>query len=128
MAKTTPWNKIKADYLNGVTPKELAEKYKITAKQIHDKAFRDSWVAERASIAEKTRESVQKRIDRLTNLALERLECVLREDLIRTSDLISAIGKALEVSGLKSQKHEVENKGINIFVADEKHKKMLEEL
>ena len=27
MAKTTPWNKIKADYLNGVTPKELAEKY-----------------------------------------------------------------------------------------------------
>lgn len=128
MAKTTPWNEIKADYLNGVTPKELAEKYKITAKQIHDKAFRDSWVAEKTSIAEKTRESVQKRIDRLTNLALERLECVLREDEIKMNDLISAIGKALEVSGLKSQKHEVENKGINIFVADEKHKKMLEEL
>ena len=27
--KTTAWNKIKAEYLQGVTPKELAEKYQI---------------------------------------------------------------------------------------------------
>ena len=128
MAKTTPWNKIKADYLNGVTPKELAEKYKVKAKTIHEKSSKEKWVSEKTSISKNVQEKVQERIDRLTNLALERLECVLREDEIRTNDLISAIGKALDVSGLKSQKHEVENKGINIFVADEKHKKMLEEL
>ena len=34
----------------------------------------------------------------------------------------------LDISGLKTQKHEVENKGINIVVADKEHKKMLEDL
>ena len=128
MAKTTAWHKIKADYLNGVTPKELAEKYKLPVEKIYYKIDNDSWAKEKTKINENVRSNVQERIDRLTNLALERLECVLREDEIKMNDLISAIGKALEVSGLKSQKHEIENKGINIIVADEKHKKMLEEL
>ena len=54
--------------------------------------------------------------------------------------LVSAIKKAIEgdiralqfirdtIGEMPKQVHEVENKGINIFVADEKHKKMLEEL
>lgn len=35
----TPWNKIKKEYLEGVTPKELALKYKIKAKTIINKAI-----------------------------------------------------------------------------------------
>lgn len=128
MAKTTPWNKIKADYLNGVTPKELAKKYSLTPKQIHDKANRDSWVKEKTSIAEKTRESVQERIKELTDLALETLCEVIKADDSKYQDKVSASKAILDISGLKTQKHELENKGISIVVADKEHKKMLEDL
>lgn len=106
MAKTTPWLEIKTAYLKGVTPKELALKYKIKAKAISDKANEEKWVAEKSKISEKIRENVENKIERITNLALNRLEDVLTEDEVRTSDLISAIGKALDISGLKSSKQE----------------------
>lgn len=117
MAKTTPWNEIKADYLNGVTPKELAEKYKITAKQIHDKAFRDSWVAEKTSISEKTRESVQNRIKELTDLALETLCNVINDPESDNKDKVSASKAILDVSGLKSLKQEVSGiSGVSVVI------------
>lgn len=117
MAKITPWNKIKADYLNGVTPKELAEKYKITAKQIHDKAFRDSWVAEKTSISEKTRESVQNRIKELTDLALETLCNVINDPESDNKDKVSASKAILDVSGLKSLKQEVSGiSGVSVVI------------
>ena len=47
MAKTTPWNKIKKEYLDGVTPKELAIKYKIKARSISDKAYEEDWKEEK---------------------------------------------------------------------------------
>ena len=124
MAKTTPWNKIKKDYLNGITPKELASKYKITAKSIHEKASKENWVDERASICKNLQESVQE----LTNLALDTLCEVIKADDSKYQDKVSASKAILDISGLKTQKHEVENKGINIVVADKEHKKMLEDL
>jgi uncharacterized protein YjcR len=128
MAKTTPWNKIKKDYLNGITPKELASKYKITAKSIHEKASKENWVDERASISKNLQESVQERIKELTNLALDTLCEVIKADDSKYQDKVSASKAILDISGLKTQKHEVENKGINIVVADKEHKKMLEDL
>jgi CRISPR/Cas system CMR subunit Cmr6 (Cas7 group RAMP superfamily) len=117
MAKTTPWNKIKADYLNGVTPKELAKKYSLTPKQIHDKANRDSWVKEKTSIAEKTREDVQERIKELTNLALETLCEVIKADDSKYQDKVSASKAILDVSGLKSLKQEIEGiGGMNVII------------
>ena len=117
MAKTTPWNEIKADYLNGVTPKELAEKYKITAKQIHDKAFRDSWVAEKTSISEKTRESVQNRIKELTDLALETLCNVINDPESDNKDKVSASKANLDVSGLISLKQVVSGiSGVSVVI------------
>jgi uncharacterized protein YjcR len=128
MAKTTPWNKIKADYLNGVTPKELASKYKVTAKQIHEKASKENWTAEKARICKNLQENVQERIKALTNLALDTLCEVIKADDSKYQDKVSASKAILDISGLKTQKHEVENKGINIVVADKEHKKMLEDL
>lgn len=110
MAKTTPWLEIKAAYLKGITPKELAQKYKIKAKAISDKANEEKWVAEKARISEKIRKNVEVKIDRITNLALSRLEDVLNDDEVRTGDLISAIGKAIDISGLKSSKQEITGK------------------
>ena len=117
MAKTTAWHKLKAGYLNGVTPKELAEKYKITAKQIHDKAFRDSWVAEKTSISEKTRESVQNRIKEITDLALETLCSVINDPESDNKDKVSASKAILDVSGLKSLKQEVSGiSGVSVVI------------
>lgn len=56
---TTPWLKIKAEYLQGATPKELANKYDLTAKQITSKANRDKWVIEKEIIQDKTRENAE---------------------------------------------------------------------
>lgn len=110
MAKETPWLEIKTAFLKGVTAKELAVKYKIKARSITDKAYEERWNDEKTIISENIRGKVQERVDRITNLALERLEDVLRDEEIRTSDLVSAIGKALDVSGLKLSKQEVTGK------------------
>ena len=107
MAKTTPWNKIKADYLNGVTPKELSGKYKITAKSIHEKASKENWVDEKASICKNVQEDVQERIKELTNLALETLRSVINDPESKSQDKVSASRAILDVSGLKSLKQEV---------------------
>lgn len=116
--KTTPWTKIKAEYLSGVTPKELADKYDLTAKQISDKANKDKWVEVKAEICEKVRESTAEKISRITNLALDRLEEILSGSDLRP-DFVSAIGKAIDISGLKTSKREITGKDGQPFVLKE---------
>ena len=105
--KTTPWNKIKAEYLQGVTPKELAQKYHLKAKQISDKANEEKWVAEKAKISENLRIDVQERIKDLTNQALEALCDVINDPKCENKDKVSAARAILDVSGLKSLKQDI---------------------
>ena len=107
MAKATPWNKIKADYLNGVTPKELAEKYKISIDKLYNKIDNDSWAKAKTEINENIRNDVQERIKELTNLALETLCEVIKAGDSKYQDKVSASKAILDVSGLKSLKQEV---------------------
>jgi hypothetical protein len=107
MAKTTPWNKIKKEYLDGVTPKELAEKYKLTPKQVHEKVSKENWVDEKASISKNLQADVQTRIKELTNLALETLCNVINDPESDNRDKVSASKALLDVSGLKSIKQDV---------------------
>jgi uncharacterized protein YjcR len=108
MAKTTPWNKIKKEYLNGVSPKELSSKYGIAAKSIHEKASKEHWVDEKASICKNVQEDVQEQIKELTNLALQALRSVINDPECKHADKVSASRALLDVSGLKTQKHELE--------------------
>ena len=108
MAKTTPWAKIKADYLNGGTPKELAEKYKISIEKLYNKIDNDSWAKEKTEINGNIRNDVQERIKRLTNKALDALESVINDPECKHADKVSASRALLDVSGLKTQKHELE--------------------
>lgn len=110
MAKETPWLEIKTAFLKGVTAKELAVKYKIKARSITDKAYEERWNDEKTIISENIRDRVTKRVDRITDLALQRLEGVLLDEDIKTSDLVQAIGKAFDISGLKSSKQELTGK------------------
>lgn len=107
MAKTTPWTKIKAEYLQGATPKELAKKYKLTAKQITNKASRDKWVNEKEIIQDKTRQNIQSKIQELSNNALEVLSEVMNHPDTEDKDKVSAARAILDVSGLKSIKQEI---------------------
>lgn len=109
-AKTTPWLKIKAEYLQGVTPKELALKYKIKAKTIHDKASKEKWGEEKSIICENLRENTQDEITRLTAKALNALEGVIDDEMARRSDIVSAAKAILDISGLKSSKQEITGK------------------
>jgi uncharacterized protein YjcR len=107
MAKTTPWNKIKKEYLDGVTPKELAIKYKIPAKSIHEKSSKENWTGEKASISKNLQVDVQEKIKELTNLALDTLKNVINDPEAKHTDKVSASKALLDVSGLKSVKQEV---------------------
>jgi uncharacterized protein YjcR len=117
MAKTTPWNKIKADYLNGVTPKELAEKHKIDINKLYKKIENDKWAVELREIKGKIGNDVQERIKELTNLALETLCEVIKAGDSKYQDKVSASKAILDVSGLKSLKQEVTGvNGMNVII------------
>jgi len=126
----TPWNKIKKEYLEGVTPKELAAKYKISAKDIGDKASHDGWTAKKREISVKVEQTVQERIVGLTTKALDALEKVLDKSENEVN-IISAARSVIDVSGLKAIKNIVSaDAGFSLFVtkAKEKAEKMQNEL
>ena len=117
MAKTTPWNKIKKEYLDGVAPKELAVKYKIKARSISDKAYEEDWKEEKTRISENVRDDVQSRIKELTNLALDTLKNVINDPEAKHTDKVSASKALLDVSGLKAQKIEASGiQGTNVII------------
>lgn len=104
--KVIAWTKIKAEYLNGVTPKQLAEKYPVTEKQIYNKAYNDGWTDEIKKIQENVRETIEERITSLTNLALDTLENVMNGFESEDNTKVSAAKAILDISGLKSSKVE----------------------
>lgn len=118
MTKTTPWNKIKSEYLQGVTPKQLAEKYKVKAQAIYDKANRDNWIEEKSRIAEKTLEITQERIAGLTNLALDTLCEVINDSECKKDTKVQAAKALLDISGLKNSKQVIEGieSGVNVII------------
>ena len=116
--KTTPWNEIKAEYLQGVTPKDLAEKYNIKPKTIHDKCNKEGWVQEKQSICENVREITQERIANLTNLALDTLCEVINDSECKKDTKVQAAKALLDISGLKNSKQVIEGieSGVNVII------------
>lgn len=130
MAKCTPWNKIKKEYLEGVTPKELALKYKIKAKTISDKAYEENWKEEKTKISENIRENTEERIKGLTNKAFDALEMVLDDTEAEYKDKVAAAKAIIDVSGLKKDKKELTG-DLNVqkvFVTPEMHQATLEHI
>lgn len=105
--KTTPWNKIKAEYLQGAAPRELAAKYGLTAKQVSNKANIEKWASENKKIKEKVSKNAQDYIQQLVDLALSRLAAILESDSMRACDHIAAAKAILEISGLKNIKQDM---------------------
>lgn len=108
--KLIPWLEIKTEYLKGCSPKELAEKYDVDIKKLYKKIENAKWAPELSEIKGNIGNEVKEQISCITKLALSRLKDVLSDECVRTSDLVQAIGKALDVSGLKSSKQEITGK------------------
>ena len=104
MKKVIPWNKIKKEYLEGVTPKDLAAKYATTSSAIRSKACKEKWGVEKETISNNVQQNVQERIKDLTNLALETLCNVINDPESDNKDKVQASKAILDVSGLKSLK------------------------
>lgn len=114
---TTPWHKIKAEYLQGVTPKDLAQKYKVSGKTIREKASKEGWVAEKTMICNNVQQDVQSRIKGLTNLALDTLVEVINGNETEKNVKVSACKAILDISGLKSLKQDITGiEGVSVVI------------
>lgn len=124
--KPIPWLEIKAEYLKGCSPKELSIKYNVPAKTIHEKASKESWVDEKASISKKVQESIENYIKTLSKKALKQLETVIDDTEAEYKDKVSASRAILDVSGLKSSKHELTgNVGVEkVYITKEEEKQV----
>lgn len=135
--KSMQWSQIKAEYLQGYKPDELAKKYGLTAKKISDKANKDKWVAEKSEIFENVRKKVeddiQKNIERISNKAINRLENILDDDSAANKDVVAAAKAILDISGLKKSKQEITGKNgeqivQQIYATPEEYKKAIKHI
>lgn len=112
------WNKIKAEYLQDVAPKELAAKYKIDINKLYKKIENDKWAAELREIKGNVGNKVQDRIEKLTNLALDTLEEVANDLKCEKSTRVQAAKALLDISGLKNSKQVIEGieGGVNVVI------------
>ena len=98
------WELIKQEYCSGIPPRELAVKHKIKANTISIEATKGGWVEEKQIKTKEIAKDFEEERKRITTLALKRLAELLAKETIKDTDLVSAIGKSLDISGLKSQK------------------------
>lgn len=107
--KTTPWNKIKAEYLAGATPKSLAEKYGIDINLIYNKIKGGKWTPKKSEIIQNLEDRVQKELELITELGIARLKGLLMKETIRDSELISAIRLGFDTTLLNKNKEKKED-------------------
>ena len=103
---TTPWNKIKAEYLQGVAPKELAAKYKIKASAIHTKFNKDGTSRKLRELTSNLQDEIREKIEKASSKVIDKLFKIVEADDATNSDVVAAARAILDVSGLKSQKVE----------------------
>ena len=116
--KTTPWNKIKAEYLQDVSPKELAAKYKVDINKLYKKIENDKWAAELREIKGNVGNIAQERIESLTNDALDTLCEVVNDKKCEKNVRVQAAKAILDISGLKNSKQVIEGieSGVNVII------------
>ena len=104
--KDYPWFEIKKDYLNGVEPKAIAEKYKFEdITTLYNAIDNRGWNKEKTEIHENIRNDVEEAIREGARESIMYLRDVVNNPEEKTLDRISAAKGLLSVSGLeKSEK------------------------
>ena len=112
------WNRIKALYLKGVKPKEIAEKFGITAKQVSEKAKRDDWKRKKDKISNKIEATMEDELKEISELCTKGLKELLKDNL-KPSEKIQAIRLGYDITLLNrvKQDKQAENKEDNFIEA-----------
>ena len=123
--KDYPWFDIKTDYLNGVEPKAIAEKYQFESiSTLYNAIDNRGWNKEKTEIHENIRNDVENAIREGANESIKYLREVVNNPEEKTLDRISAAKGLLSVSGLeKSEKKITGNIGLEkIFITPDEAK------
>ena len=119
----TEWLKVQKDYIQGVLPKELAEKYNTPVEAIYEKARKQNWKSKKDKLSQNIDQQLQDKIKVYSDEALKVLFDIIGEEDTRKSDKIAAARAILDVSGLKAiktdSKIELSNKLVKIEVITE---------
>lgn len=141
MAAVYPWDKIRAEYIaGGVSVRELAEKYQISADKIKKRSAKEKWTDERRKVrtnyAQKVRDKiVQKRADAVVDdLEVAKYTVkVFQEALKDLAELVHANPMAQNLRNIESLANAI-NKNVDslmktcqILNAGERRKLDLEE-
>ena len=104
------WTAVQIEYEQGATPKELAERYNLTPKQISDKAYANGWIEnkkeQQSAKVEKSRKKYEKEINQLLDSSFRVLGEIIDNEEAKDSDRISAIRSVIDISGLKTENQE----------------------
>jgi uncharacterized protein YjcR len=69
-SKAVNWAAIKAGYLQGATPKALAEQYGVSPKQVSNKAQAEGWVSKKQQISANVADHVENDLKALCDVTL----------------------------------------------------------
>ena len=97
-------NEIKKDYLAGMKPIQLSQKYNITINQLRNLIGRNKWANKKIKLNNKIEEKIitgfTAEIDGLTSDALKVLKSIIKDKEIKKIDKVAAIRSILDISGL----------------------------
>lgn len=91
------WNKIKALYLKGNKPKDIAEQFGIKAKAISDKATSEKWTRKKSQISAKIESTIETDLKEISELCTKELKELLKKDL-KPSEKIQAIRLGYDIT------------------------------
>lgn len=66
--KTVNWAAIKKRYLQGEKPKDIANDYELTSKQIRDKASNENWLRQKTAVFDKIENAVISELEEIHSI------------------------------------------------------------
>jgi len=99
-------NKLKKDYLSGIKPAALADKYEIPESSIYNWIARNDLTNKKEKLEQKTEDAIsndiQDKIKKSSDKVVDKLLSII-ENSTNESNIIKACDSILNISGLKKQ-------------------------
>lgn len=112
------WDLIKEQYLTGIPPRELAKMHNLSPDYISKEASLRKWKKEKEAKSKEIAADYEKKIEELTMLSLRELKNLIESESIKDADKNTAIRTAIEISGLKKDKKEIDltTQGVEVII------------
>lgn len=102
----TDWIDVFTRYVQGEKPSALANKMGLEYSELVSKIKTEKWVQKRTMLRDKLEGLFEKRLERLTQKALEQLEDILCDETASSTSKMQAAKTIIDVAGLKKDKKE----------------------